>query len=61
MSTHMIHMGVGRNRRYGLLQQMLCGLAQARHAHAGIDQKVAVAATHMPDIAAHEWDHMRFP
>ena len=61
MPADVIEMRVGRHRQHGLLQQMARRFAQAHHAHAGVDDQIALAAAHMPDIAAHERHDMRLP
>ena len=61
MGADMIEMGMagdGQNRSFGQEGDLL---PQAYDAHAGIDQQVAVAPAHMPDIAAIERLDVRFP
>ena len=44
-----------------LVEQVGHLLGEAHHAHSGVDDQVAVAALHVPDVAAHERNHVRFP
>src|SRR5476651_945579 len=37
------------------------GVGEARNAHAGVDDQIAIATAHMPDIALHDPNHVRFP
>jgi hypothetical protein len=61
MVADVIGVGVGRDCRHRLVEQMLSGFAQAGNAHAGVDHQVPVAPAHVPDVAAHERHHMRLP
>jgi hypothetical protein len=55
----MIVVNMGRNRCYGPCRDFRNLGAERGNTCAGIDEKVAVSARHMPDIAADEGMDMR--
>ena len=61
MAAHVIAVPVRRDRGHRLVEQVLHRLGEPADAHAGIDHQVALAAAHVPDVAAHQRHDMRFP
>ena len=55
-----IEMVVGRAGQQRLVDQIARRLLEARQAERGVDQQVAVAAAHMPDVAADQRVDVRF-
>ena len=59
--SDMVDMRVRGNRCQRSFEQVSGSVAQAGDAHARIYQHVTVPPAHMPDVAAQEGNHMRFP
>jgi hypothetical protein len=60
MAADMVEMRVAGDRETALFGHQRHMAAQADHPHPGIDQHVAVAAPHVPDVAAVEFLDERF-
>ena len=61
MRPDVIVVAVRRNCGHRLVEQRTHFLDQAAHTHPRVDHQVAVATTHMPDIAPHQCDDVRLP
>lgn len=61
MASDVIAVPVRCDRRDGLVEQVGHGVDEAGHTHAGVDDEVPVAASHMPDVATHQLDDVRLP
>jgi hypothetical protein len=53
--------GDGHDGPSGEVEQVARGIDDARQAHAGVDEQVAVAPAHVPDVAAHQRHDVRLP
>jgi hypothetical protein len=51
---------MSRNCGHRFVQQFLGSPDQAGHTHSGVYKQITLGAAHMPDIAAHQLNHMRF-
>ena len=61
MAADMVEMGGAGDTNEGTLADQRHMVAQAEMAEASVDEQVAIAAVHMPDIAAHQRHDVRFP
>ena len=57
----MIEMSVSGDGAKRFVEKMASRLMQAGDPHSGVDEQVAVAPPHMPDVALHDPDDMRLP
>jgi len=61
MAADVIDMGVGGDGGGWAVQDVAGELAKAGDAHAGVDNEIAVAPAHMPDVAAKQGGNVRLP
>ena len=59
MISDVVDVDVGCNGGHRLGENVFCELAKTCNAHSRVDHQVAVASTHMPDVAAKERHDMR--
>jgi len=61
VASDVITVAVCGDGDHRLVEQVGQLVDEARHAHAGVDDHVAVATADVPDVAAHQLDHVWFP
>jgi hypothetical protein len=59
MISDVVDVYVGCNGGHRLGDNVFCELAKTCNAHSRVNHQVAIASTHMPNVAAKEWHDMR--